>query len=331
MLDSVVTLAAPADTSDGYPSSVKVDSLGRYWVLRSNGLPALFSPSGEYLGNVGRIGRGPGEFEQPTDLIPFGRDSVLVIDGWARRATVLDSALNAIRTIALTMNIANPVAIRWPDSILVAGHRPLEGWRGPLHRLSFATREATLLESFRPGGESMPDEMIVYWRHFIATPRNGQFWTAWGSAYDLSRWRLDGTQGRRLERRPTWFPGVSNAMVYDWRNKPPQSYMAGIEEAEDGLLWVLIATAAPTWKEVIDAIPEGVREYDPRRMDLERFTRLTIEVIDPERARVVARREVDGYPLGTVPGIGIAVYRVDDQAGVGRVHVFRLALFRPGR
>ena len=326
VLDSIVTLTAPADTTDGFPSAVRVDSLGRYWLLRRGAMPALFAASGRYLRSVGRAGQGPGEYLWPSDVIAFARDSVLLIDSRSRRATVLDSALNAIRTIALPIAVENPVAVHWPDTVLVSGTSPLQGDRGPLHQLSFAHREATVLGSFRPGGERMPDEMLLLWRHHIATPRRSHFWTAWESAYDLSRWRLDGTQVRRLERRPPWFPGVGSALSYDWRNKPPQSYVAGIEEDTDGLVWVLLATAAPSWKEVIDGIPAGVAEYDPRRLDLERLMRLTIEAIDPSRARVLARRTVDGYVVGTVPGIGMALYH--ERAGLSQVHLLRVSIRR---
>lgn len=328
VLDSVVTLTTPADTTDGFPSAVRVDSIGRYWLLRRGAMPALFSATGRYLRSVGRAGQGPGEYEWPSDVIPFARDSVLLIDSRSRRATVLDSALRAIRTIALPIAVENPVVFRWPDSVLVSGNSPLQGERGPLHRLSFGNREATVLESFRPGAERMPDEMLLLWRHYIATPRQRHFWTAWASAYDLSRWRLDGTPVRRLERRPSWFPGVGSALSYDWRNKPPQSYVTGIEEDAAGLVWVFLATAAPTWKSVIDAIPAGVAEYDPRRMNFEQLMRLTIEVIDPIRARVLARRTVDEFVVGAVPGVGIALYQVDEQAGLGHVRVLRVALSR---
>lgn len=329
VLDSIVTLTTPADTTDGFPSEVRLDSLGRYWLLRRGAMPALFSATGQYLRSVGRTGQGPGEYEWPSEVLPFARDSVLLMDSRSRRATVLDSGLRAIRTIAIPISMENPVVVRWPDSVFVSGNSPLQGDRGPLHRLAFGSREATVRESFRPGGEAMREEMLLLWRHFLATPRQRHFWSAWVSAYDLTRWRLDGTPVRRLERRPPWFPGVGSALSYDWRNQPPQSYVAGIEEDADGFVWAYLATAAPSWKEVIDAIPAGVAEYDPRRMDLERFMRLTIEVIDPIRARVLARRTVDGYPVGAVPSVGIALYRVDEPAGVGRVHVLRVTLSRP--
>jgi hypothetical protein len=121
---------------------------------------------------------------------------------------------------------------------------------------------------------------------------------------------------------------MGNAMSYDWRNKPPQSYVVGIDEDEQGVIWAFVATAAPTWKDVINAIPAGVAEYDPRRMDLERFMRLTIEAIDPNRSRVLARRTVDGYPVGQVPGVGVALYLVDERTGTGYVQLLHVSLRR---
>jgi hypothetical protein len=61
-------------------------------------------------------------------------------------------------------------------------------------------------------------------------------------------------------------------------------------------------------------------------LDLERLMRLTIEAIDPSRARVLARRTVDGYVVGTVPGIGMALYH--ERAGLSQVHLLRVSIRR---
>src|SRR5690349_21014804 len=63
VIDTVVTLGAAdgAGSLSGHPVSVRVDGLGRYWVIEYGVVPKVFRPDGSFLQAVGRMGQGPGE------------------------------------------------------------------------------------------------------------------------------------------------------------------------------------------------------------------------------------------------------------------------------
>ena len=50
----------------------------------------LFAPDGQHIRTLGGRGEGPGEFNQPRQLLRVGDDSLAVWDPWERRLSVLD-------------------------------------------------------------------------------------------------------------------------------------------------------------------------------------------------------------------------------------------------
>jgi len=61
----------------------------------------LFSITGEFLRAVGRRGEGPGEFERLTSIHRIRGDSLVALDYWLRRITVLGPDLSVGRTFSL--------------------------------------------------------------------------------------------------------------------------------------------------------------------------------------------------------------------------------------
>jgi hypothetical protein len=61
----------------------------------------LFSTTGEFLLAAGRRGEGPGEFERLTSIHGIRGDSLIALDYWLRRITVLGPDLSMSRTFSL--------------------------------------------------------------------------------------------------------------------------------------------------------------------------------------------------------------------------------------
>lgn len=325
-LRAVTTLSVPVDTADGLPTAVLLDSRSRTWVFREGEAPALFDAQGRFLRTLGRTGRGPGEYEMPWYFLPMAHDSVMVLEAQSRRGTVLDPELHPIRFVRLPPGLGSPIVVSWPDTIIGSGSVPLQEAAGPIHRFSFESGDGVVAASFRPGGDAIPDEMLLYSRHEFSAPSDGRFWSIWSMRYDVTQWSAEGASLRALERRPEWFPGLS-PWNYDWRHEPPPPHAGGIAEDGDGLLWVYVRVAAPTWREAFVDIPPGVGEYDPRHVYHEKLYRTAVEVIDPRRARVVARTFIDRYFVSALPGARAAFYEVSDD-GTAHVAIVRLALQR---
>ena len=99
----------------GFPTAVRADSRGRYWVLEWRRPPRLFDANGRFMRNVGRIGQGPGEFVFAFDAGQVAGDSILVIDAAARRATVFSPDLRPRRYVSLRTQLFSTTVVRWPD------------------------------------------------------------------------------------------------------------------------------------------------------------------------------------------------------------------------
>jgi hypothetical protein len=321
------TLQSGVDSAHGVTSVVRVDSEGRYWVIRNNELPVIFDSAGRFLRVLGRKGQGPGEYLLPTDVLSVPPDSVVVLDGQQRRGTVLDKQLRVVRTLVLPLNVFSSVVVSWPSRIIGTGvaSGPREaGW--PLHELSFASgREGTITRSFGSGDGELRPDWGARTHHSITTPKDAMFWAAWAYGYVLTQFNLAGRPVRALARQPEWFrepsqPGIGTPTT------PPPSRVADVAQDAQGFLWVFIRVPAKKWKAAWPSLPPGTREISTRRIAMQDLYDTVVEVIDARMARVVSRTMISGsYFVNTLPGMRAAMYDVDAD-GVEAVSIVSLAL-----
>ena len=319
----VATLEVPADTTDGFPVSVRVDSQARYWVFRRGDMPAVFSSRGAFLRVLGRPGNGPGEYQQPYDLLLIGRDTLLVLDGNGRRGTFLEPALTPVGYTRLPLELHNPVIVSWPDAVMGSGAMPFREEAGPLYHLSFRAHDAQVVRQFHPRDVDVDPATMLLTIQELSTPRNGRFWSAWERNYDLTQHAANGTPLRTIERRPSWFNRPS-PMNYNWRNEPPPPLIAAIEEDREGLVWVFIHVAGPDWRAAWPKVGPHQHEVPGRFIATEKLWTTTVEVLDPRHNRVVARSPLGGYVINALPDRRVAVYEEDENGA--RVRVVELVL-----
>lgn len=62
-----------------YIKNIKVDSIGNIYLLDSDRI-LKYNPKGEYLGIIGRIGQGPGEYIDPWSLFIDNQDNLYILD-----------------------------------------------------------------------------------------------------------------------------------------------------------------------------------------------------------------------------------------------------------
>ncbi len=307
------------------PSSVMADSRGRYWVFSYGDLPMMFGADGRYLQVVGTKGEGPGEFQGAAGAFPIPGDSVVVLDGRNRRATIFGPDLKLGRMIRMEGNLAPDVVVRrWPDTVIAGGRIPTrEAMHIPLHTASFTGSLTQMLRGFGGADSSEarsgnPAELVRPLSHAAS----GGAWAGELGRYRLTLWSAAGTKVRTIERKPSWFV-PSNDLFMGNPTIPPPATMKGIrEEPSSGLLWVFIAVPAATWQ---DAWPSRIgREIGIRSIAVEKLTDTRIEVLDPSTGRLVA--------VGSIPGIAsllrdgrAAVYTVDAD-GIPRMNIAELRL-----
>lgn len=310
----MATLEVPADTTDDIPVHVDRDAQGRTWVLRQGDLPVLFDSTGRFLGSLGRTGQGPGEFYNPWSMLVLARDSILIMDQ-NRRGTLLDSTLTPHEYMTLPLMLRSPIVVHWPDVVVGHGRMPNRESRGPLYHWSFANKVPTIIGQFTVLSVDEHPELTLYTLHNFSTPRDGRFWANWKRRYALGEFGTDLTRRRLLERQAAWFPGTS-PVNYNWKAGPPPPHIAGIEEDDDGLLWVFVHIGAPTWKQAWPQVPEGVREIPSSRIQDDLLYTTRLEVIDPRRSRVVTRVDLPRYLVNPLPGRRAAFFHESDRGNV---------------
>ena len=318
----VATLEVPADTTDDLPIHVEKDAQGRTWVLRQGDLPVIFDSTGRFNRVLGRTGQGPGEYYNPWSMLILGRDSILIMDQ-NRRGTLSDSTLTPREFMILPVMLRSPIVVRWPDVVVGNARMPNRESQGPLYQWSFANKAPTIVQQFTMLKVDDYPELTLDTRHRFSTPRDEKFWAIWNRLYALGEFGPDLTRKRLLERQAAWFPGAS-PLNYNWKAGPPPPHIAGLEEDDEGLLWVFLHVGAPTWKEAWPQMPEGVREIPSSRIQHELLYTTRLEVIDPRRARVVSRMDIPRLLVNPLPGRRAAFYHESDRGNVITIIAFDL-------
>lgn len=308
----------------GIPNAVTRDSAGRYWILDPVGGPQVFLSNGLFLGTIGREGDGPGEFRNLVDAVALPGDSVLLLDLSLRRATVIGPDLEWARMTSLGPLVPRAgVATTWPARLVLHGtaYTPrLAGW--PLHALDLSGSEAVILESYGSNNGEMPSPHPAYIARALTAAGHGDHWSAEQYAYRLTRWTEAGTVVQQLQRNPDWFTGRSMGILGN-PETPPSPRIGSIATDERGYLWVYLHVPAGTWKR---AWPQDVgREISVSRIQFEFLYTTVLEVIDPERARVITRASLDGYVVKALPGRRAVFYETSD-GGIPSLRVEQLSI-----
>ncbi|MDQ8165246.1 MAG: hypothetical protein P3A28_05750 [Gemmatimonadota bacterium] len=321
---ALTTMRPPDDVVADRPQLVSTDHAGRYWMFFEQELPAVYDPTGTFLKSVGRKGSGPGEYQFPWPMARAG-DSVVIFDAPNARATVVDSTLTPRRFIAIPWQVTHAVVVAWPTSVVASA---LTDQRAaapePLQLLSLAGAEARVTRAFGsrvapPGGFPMFSA-----QHKAALSVGGRVWTAWTQGYDFAEWTSDGTLVRAFQRRPSWFLSEKPSGLGS-PTRPPDSFLMGIERDANGLLWVFLRTPKETWKEGWPAMRPGQMEVSSRAIDYGKLYATTIEIIDPDAGRVVARQVIDRLIISAMPGRRVAFFSRDADE-LGRIDVMEFTL-----
>lgn len=107
----------------------------------------VFARDGEYIGRLGRRGRGPGEFESPWKVAVDARDSIFVWDMALGRINVFAPDLSFARSFGVPPQwVVNSLAFLPDGRLLIAAYA--RGASGTLHLVG---RDGRMVRSFGPG------------------------------------------------------------------------------------------------------------------------------------------------------------------------------------
>lgn len=313
------------------PISFAVDSRKRFWSVHTGAGVLVFDSAGRFVAQVGRMGQGPREFSWPRMAFPLG-DSVIIYDQGRRMLNVIGPDFTWRRSIEVpgVRSIHDVAVLSWPTGVVVSADMRAPdnaGW--PLHILDVSSATARVRASFGendgillPMSRSDIDrglllDPVTALQKRIAASGSGILWSLSRFEYTLMKWTAAGELVDSYRRRANWFPELDN--VRQWSsghaNKAPHPIMIGVRPADDGLLWVFGHVPARDWRQSYERVRRTPRRAGvgdapaSSRPPAHELYHSMIEIIDPLRHQVVARRAVDSHIIAVLSDGGVAVYR----------------------
>lgn len=304
----------------GLPLTVSQDSLGRYWVCFSLGLPMVFDPEGTFLQTVGSLGEGPGEYRSVGRVLSLPGDSLLLLDSRLSRATILAPDLSFVRTHVLPARLGSSVVLRWPEHVVSNVDLPQAG--EPRMSLVSVDLSGTPGEITGSTGSTVSDGFGASSR-ILAQVDSGGLWEGEVLKFALHRHDDSGQHVRSLHGRPAWFATESTWSAGS-PTSPPPPVLKAMAEDQQGLVWLYFLVASDQWQR---AWPEGAGQAGGHEGQLyaEFLYRTRIVVVEPDRQRTyAAHRDLDGRVVSALSDRRAAVYEVD-SLGVPRVRIVELS------
>ncbi len=270
------------------PLPGRVDNIGRkvtrapdgrlYTAIPSEGTITVWAKDGTFLFNLGREGKGPGEFAKGEKTIDVDHAGRLFVSDNNFRWSIFDPSHRFITSISSAMIGAGalPHALLDDGTFLSSTGHTLGAFR------IFDTRAAPdpsppLLLAFGPKAtDNKPTRSLAY-------ARGTSFWagspTGVKFEYTLQQWSTDGRLLRTIRREVPWLRG-------DVTDSPESGIQPGMNIHDDGtgLLFVSIAVPRAAYAELSPAERRQRDEGGPA----DRAVRSYLEVIDVNAEAVLA-------------------------------------------
>ena len=295
-----------------------------------------YAADGRFLGTLGRIGDGPGEYRgqqsvvaargDSVSIFAYGRVTTISVGSGAGRTAQAGKPLSAFRHLALPSGdvlIQNYAAPTLPF-VLLAPDAAVKLPFGP---------SATVVDF--GNGRRGPDYDSQ--QDLVAPATGDGFWAApQFYRYGLQRWSASGEMLQTIARTPSWFPTHDYAALAEARRRgagitPPLPFAHGLW-SDRGRVFLLARAADAKWKADPNApkvaeIPAGRGErravpWDPTG-GLGRYYDGVIDVYDSVAGTFLGSWRADAWITGAI-GNGMLTTRVESADGVVSFHVWRV-------
>ena len=289
--------------------------------------PLVFDPGGYFRGFIGRHGSGPGEYQRPGRVVSLGGDTVLVLDNGNNRATIARINGEILVSHPFTSRGFHTV-LRLSDTTLlvnaIIGEPARVGF--PLHTTRL---DGVPLASF--GAEDDNPRFRAgqtAWQRRLASGTGGWFWVADRFRYVVDRYDAENRRHEvRIVRTPDWFRVSPSGYRSPSTTEPGSSFIAGLHQSSDSVLWVVSVVADPNWRRGLGLrasdSPSG-RDEPP---DLRRLHDSVVEALDLRTWRVLARTRIEQYVAEVTEHGYLITYEETDDGVV--LEIFTLSLARP--
>jgi hypothetical protein len=303
---------------EDWPIKVVMSSTGRIALVvkGGRGLPRLYTREGKLLRVLGREGRGPGEFVNAVGIGFGGGDTLHVFDLSTGRRSLFTQDGAFVRSMSYTI-----------PSILVAlessGNTIVTSSNGD--RFTVVNAIGNTVNTF--GQQPRPTVGTRTPSTIISSSRPNQFWSAVSHTFVMERWSVEGQRLTVFARQGPWLKvGVRDSDgTY---GQEPTPTVADVREDADGRLWLLANLPHANWRRGLGNVntARGFAHFPDR--DFGRLYESRIEVIDPERGRLLQSVVLPGYARFFLSDRHVASLRFDED-GDAVVDVYVVAFTQP--
>ena len=293
VLTRVVTLQSRSDGQGyaGKPNSIARLADGSFLVADRYDQDRIkhYGADGVFLKDIGRRGKGPGEYEivQFVSLMPG--DSIEVYDLKQNRVTILSDQYKVARVQAQPSPAWEMVRFDDGGRIVVAGLYQPERVGLPLH---FIDRTGEIKKSFGANPPLADLRNIDLNYRQLARASDSSVWSANVTDYRIEEWTKQGARLRVLKRNAQWFPAHKQYGFVDTKTPPGPGIMALYVDSS-GLVWTLIQVPDSRWKEGIGPVKDPYGRVVQRVANSTAYFDTMVEVIDPKSGRVVGSARMD--------------------------------------
>lgn len=290
-----------------------------------------FDEHGQFVGQIGRTGEGPGEFRAITD-VQIVRGQIVALDYRNRSWSVFDADGRFLRLHRYSGALGRGrFHVVGEDTVVVAGmdtsSPEVVGY--PLHLTRLASPDASVVHFGAESPDYIPSEPYARSVVLGTMSHPGTVWWGKPARPHWEEWSLDGDHLRTVVGDLPWFPNELPAML---RGPKPISRMGYFGVDGRDRLWILTEVPDSDWEDIEFA------QTDEGWVPVERVTPselrdARLDVFDLKARRHLGHFRWDGvYPaLLTIEG-DMAVSAVEyDTDFTPRLAIYRLPRGFPDR
>jgi hypothetical protein len=301
------------------------DGRGRIYVTWQNyghgpELAAVYDSTGRFIQEIGRKGKGPGEFIYPVTVNVDRRNQLLVWDFDGMRETVFDSSYRFVRQYI--QRAATLVIL--PDGRKVANFSALDARNNPAP-VSVYDSLGAVVTAF--GATDVAHPGVEPWRanRFVGLGSGNTVWAALPDMYRLERWTLTGHLTNIFTRATEWFAPITKQANLNLGELPTPVTRA-VREDPAGRVWFVVSVAAEHWRASLGKprmVPGRATTYPERNRSASYDT--MIDVIDVNTGKLLVSQRVPGMMQFFLADDLISSYR-QDADGTPIIEIWRVRL-----
>lgn len=303
--------------TDNYTLQRTPDGRFLFSAYETGGQILVFDSVGAHVGIAGRQGWGPGEYIFVDRLVVAG-DQVHAFDPAGRRRTILDPALEHLRTDGLPFQALSAAVLHDTLTVVNMAVAAPERLGYLLHVLG---EDGSIVRSMERQGEQFPFTSQQFRRPAGLDDR--RFLSAHASSYRIDEWSADGELLATWTREVPWLRGYETRCCIVHPDEPPQPMLRDIRVDADGRHWTLITVPDTRWRSVI--VEDPMHGY--RYTDGHAFYDTIIEVIDLREGRVIGSARHDRFMSAGFAGDGlVSSFRLEEERMAAFIDVWRITL-----